>query len=89
MGEAKETVKGSGPSKRKKRKAPTETKNLIQMTQELMDEVSNCVSIKDDDTQSEGDLAKADNIRKAQLLRAAHTLLRGAKTLLEEYSCFS
>ena len=81
MGEVKETVKGSGSSKKPK---PNEG-NLIEQMQELRDEVSRLTAIKDDDTLKEGDTAKAENTRKAGTLRAVHSLLTAAQTLLEDY----
>jgi hypothetical protein len=50
-----------------------------------MEAVSNCIVVKDNDTQTEGETAKADNLRKATLLRSCYTLLKGAKTLMENY----
>lgn len=88
MGEVKETVKGSGSSRKKttrKKKGDDQTTNLIQDVSDLKDEVSRCIQVKDDDTQTEGDLAKAENIRKAGLMRAAYSLLGAAQALLEEY----
>jgi len=87
MGVVKETVKGSGPpaAKTKKKKGDVKSQNLIQMTEDLMDEISQCVQVKDDDTETEGDLQKAENIRKAQSLRSAHKMLMGVKAILEDY----
>jgi hypothetical protein len=85
MGEVKETVKGSGSTRKKKKPATKQTKNLIQEVSDLKDEVSRCIQVKDDDTQSEGDLAKAENIRKSGLMRAVYSLLNSAQALLEEY----
>jgi hypothetical protein len=84
MGEAKEIIKGSGSSARSQQ-APADTKNLMVLTQNIMNEVSNCIVIKDHDTQTEGENAKADNIRKAALLRSCYTLLKSAKILMEDY----
>ena len=85
MGEVKETVKGSGSARKAKKPATEQTKNLIQEISDLKDEVSQCIQVKDDDTGKEGDLAKADNIRKAGLMRAAYSLLSATQALLEEY----
>lgn len=84
MGEVKETVKGSGSTKKAPKSVSGPT-NLIQDTQALMDEVSKCVQVKDDDTRSEGDLAKAENIRKAAVMRSTYSLLAAVKALLETY----
>lgn len=82
MGEAKETIKGSG---QKTQRRPEDTGNLIDRVGSLMEAVSNCIVVKDNDTQTEGETAKADNLRKATLLRSCYTLLKGAKTLMENY----
>lgn len=84
MGQVKETVKGSGPAKKtttKEMKNP----NLLSAIDTLRDEVSNCISIKDKETETEGKDAATENFRKANVLRAADCLLRGAKLLLEMY----
>jgi len=85
MGEVKDTVKGDGLKKKPLRKSKIAGDNLIEMFQDLRDEVSRLTSIKDDDTLSEGDDAKAENVRKAGTLRAVHSLLTSAQTLLEDY----
>jgi hypothetical protein len=89
LGAVKESVKGGGTPAKKtttKRKAgAAESKNLIGKVSDLKDEISQCIQIKDADTSSEGDLAKAENIRKAALLRASFSMLNGVQTLLEEY----
>ena len=83
MGDVKETVKGSAPPKRKV--SSEDGQNLINRTQALMDDVSDCIVSKDDDVLNEGDSAKAENTRKAALLRASHSLLRSVKAMLEDY----
>ena len=85
MGEAKEIIKGNGPDAKAKREPSDDTKNLVAQTQNVMNEVDKCIKIKDNDTQTEGEPSRADNLRKATLLRACYTLLKGAKTLMEEY----
>lgn len=91
MGEVKEAVKGSGPAKTKgkllgkKKKGVTDGENLVEHFRALRDEVSNLTAIKDEDVGTEGDDEKAENIRKAALLRACHSLLTSCQTLLEEY----
>ena len=90
MGEVKDAVKGPGPKKKKsgilgKKNTSHDGQNLIEHFRELRDEVSELTSIKDDDVTTEGDDAKAENIRKAALLRACHSLLTSCQTLLEEY----
>ncbi len=81
MGEVKETVKGTP----KKRKKTSDNSNLQQRITSLMDDVSDCVVKKEDDAYKEGDSEKAENVRKAGLLRAVHTLLSCSKRLLEDY----
>lgn len=83
MGEVKDTVKGTPPPKAKTK--PVAGGNLIARMEDLRDEISRLTTIKDDDTVSEGDAAKAENIRKAATLRAAHSLITSAKVLLEGY----
>ena len=89
MGEVKESVKGSGPSKKKgwgkKKKGATDGKNLIEHFRELRDEVSELTEIKDDDVEKEGDAEKAENMRKAAIRRACHSLLTSCQALLEDY----
>ena len=85
MGEVKETVSGSGLKKKPLKKSKIAGENLIEMFQNLRDEVSRLTTIKDDDTQKEGDDAKPENARKAATLRAVHSLLTAAQTLLEDY----
>lgn len=83
MGEVKETVKGT--PKRGKKKTREDEWNLHQRISSMMDDVSDCVVKKEDDAYKEGDAEKAENIRKAGLLRAVHTLLSCSKRLLEDY----
>jgi hypothetical protein len=86
MGEVKDKVKGDGLKKKLLRKKKiVEGKNLIEYFEALQEEVSECIQIKDDDSLSEGDLAKPDNVRKAALLRSVHSLLTSGLTLLEDY----
>lgn len=87
MGEVKDTVKGDGLKKKKLlTKTPkVEGKNLIEYFEALQDEVSSCVQIKDEDTLKEGDTEKSENVRKAALLRAVHSMLTSSLTLLEDY----
>lgn len=83
MGDVKDAVKGT-PRKSKKKKS-SDNGNLQQRVASLMDDVSDCIIQKDDDVHTEGDAAKAENMRKAGLLRAVHTLLACSKNLLEDY----
>ncbi len=80
MGDVKEAVKGS-----KKISPKLMEGNLVERFTALIDEVSELVAKKDEDALSEGKSAKAENVRKAGLLRAASSLLRASKTLLEDY----
>ena len=83
MGEVKNEVHGVGPSKKSKKNLGSG--NLNQQVQDLCDELSRLTAIKDEDTLNEGDVAKAENVRKAVLLRCATSLMRSTKVLLEEY----
>jgi len=85
MGEVKDTVKGDGLKKKVLQKAKISGDNLIEHVEALRNEVSNCIQIKDEDTLNEGDDVKAENARKAATLRAVHSMLTTAKTLLEDY----
>ena len=91
MGEVKDAVKGSGPAPKKKsllgkkRSGATDGKNLIDHFQTLRDEVSELTTIKDDDVSKEGDDEKAENMRKAALLRAVSSLLTASQRILEDY----
>lgn len=86
MGEVKDKVKGDGLKKKLLRKKKiVEGRNLIEYFEALEEEVSECIEIKDDDALSEGDDAKANNVRKAGLLRCVHSLLVSGRTLLEDY----
>lgn len=90
MGEVKETVKGSGPKPKKsgllsKDKGFTNGKNLVEHFQGLQDLISELTAQKDEDTLNEGDDEKSENIRKAALLRASHSLITSARRLLEDY----
>jgi hypothetical protein len=88
MGEVKDAVKGTpSPSKKLLGKITGKDtpKNLVEQVHEMREKVSRLTAIKDDDTLSEGDAAKPDNVRKAAQLRAAHALLTAVATLLEDY----
>lgn len=81
MGIVSDTIKGTP-----KRKAREHTnQNLLDEITAMMDEVSDLTTLKDDDTQTEGEAVAPENIRKAGSLRAVHALLSAAKTLLENY----
>lgn len=58
--------------------------NVVQRLTELQDVVSDLATIKQHDAMSE-DHEAADNIRKAALLRATHSLLTAARALMEDY----
>lgn len=83
MGEVKDTVHGT-PSK-KRRKALKSDDNLVDQVKNLKDTVSDLIVIKDEDALKEGENEKAENVRKAANLRAAHSLLTSTQTLLEDY----
>jgi len=80
MGDVKEAVKGS-----KKVSPKLVEGNLVERFTGLTDELSDLTAKKDEDALNEGKDAKAENVRKAGLLRAASSLVRAAKTLLEDY----
>ena len=82
MGEVKDVVKGDGL---KSKPTKASDKNLILAVQSLRDEVSHLIQVKDDDSLNEGDVKKADNMRKAATLRAVHSLLTASQNLLEDY----
>lgn len=79
MGEAKEKVKGRAKVQK------VYSGNLINKIADLMDEVSDVVQTKENDIVSEGKGQEADNIRKAANMRAAYSLLSGARRLMEDY----
>lgn len=81
MGEVKDAIKG--PPK-KKILGKTQG-NLIDQYRALLDEAGRLTEIKDDDTLSEGDDKKADNARKAAVLRAVCSLTTACVTILEDY----
>lgn len=82
MGEVKDEVKGPAP----KRKAKLKTnQNLLESVTQMMDEVSDLTSKKDQDVLDEGEAEAPENVRKATSLRAVHSMLSGIKTLLENY----
>ena len=86
MGEVKEAVKGSGRAKPKRKLfGKDKSTNLVDELHGLREEISRLTAIKDNDALTEGDDARADNVRKAAQLRAAHTLLTSAATLMEDY----
>lgn len=84
MGDVKEEVKGT-PKKTSSAKTDKDAKNLVQRASEIVDDVSELVVKKDEDTLKEGDSAKAENMRKAGVLRAASTMFRTALKILEDY----
>lgn len=63
-----------------------EAENLVEYIMELRERVSELLTQKDQDVLDEGDEEKSENIRKAALLRAVHSLLVSAQRLLEDYS---
>jgi hypothetical protein len=89
VGVVSDTVKGSGPKKKSgllgKKKGSTDGKNLIEHLRGLHEEIGELTSIKDDDTLTEGADEKAENMRKAGLLRACASLVKTCQNLMEEY----
>lgn len=80
MGEVKEAVKGS-----KKISPKIMEGNLVERFTSLTDELSELTAKKDEDVLNESASEKAENMRKAGLLRAASSLVRTAKNMLEDY----
>ena len=81
MGEVKDSVTKRSPKPKKALDA-----GMLETAERLRDELSRCTAIKDDDTLSEGDDLRAENMRKATQLRSAHVLASGICALLEDYS---
>lgn len=81
MGEVKDAVTRRTPRDVK----PIDT-GLLETAEQLRDELSRCARIKDDDVLDEGDDTRAENMRKAAQLRAAHSLASSICALLEDYS---
>lgn len=84
MGDVKEAVKGSGKSVLSAAAAASHG-NLVDRTAEIIDELGRLVHLKDEDAMSEGELKQPENIAKAARLRAAVSLFRAAKVILEDY----
>lgn len=82
MGYVKDAVKGTP---RKKKGYTGGNLNLQERVVLIMNDVSDCIVQKDSDVGTEGEGAKAENMRKAGLLRAVHALLACSKNLLEDY----
>lgn len=82
MGEVKDTVKGTPPAKHRKAAGDS---NVVQQLIDLQDTVSDLTAIKDNDVLNEGDDQKSENQRKAGMLRATHSLITAARTLMEDY----
>ena len=81
MGEVKDKVTKRSSSRIK---TPIDA-GLLETAEQLRDELSRCTRIKDDDVIDESDDLKAENIRKAAQLRAAHALVTHVCALLEDY----
>ncbi len=82
MGEVKDTVKGTPPSKHRKGNGDA---NIVQQLTDLQATLSDLTMKKDDDTMVEGDGQMAENTRKAALLRATYDLVTAGLTLMEGY----
>lgn len=80
MGEVKDTV-----TKRTPRDVKALDAGLLETAERLRDELSRCCAIKDEDALSEGADLRAENMRKAGQLRAAHALVTTVCALLEDY----
>ena len=86
MGEVKETVKGQGlKTTPVVGKPKVKGDNLVEMLESLKEEVSKCIQKKDNDALTEGEAEKAENVRKAALLRGVHSMLSSSLGLLEDY----
>ncbi len=59
--------------------------NLVSQVQGIRDEVSRCISIKEDDVEAEGDALRAENESKVVMLQSAYNLLTKAQHMLEDY----
>lgn len=81
MGEVKDTVtkRTSTPKK------PLDA-GLLETAERMLDELSRCAAIKDEDALTEGDDLRAENMRKAAQLRSAHVLMGTVCRLLEDYA---
>lgn len=82
MGEVKEEIKGTPAPKKAN---PPGTGNLLDQVRTMTDELSRLTAIKDDDVAKEGDNLKAENLRKAGVLRAVTSMMRTVSYLLESY----
>lgn len=82
MGEVKDAVTKRSKSRIRK---PLDS-GLLETAERLRDELSRCAHIKDEDALTEGDDVRAENIRKAAQLRAAHALTTHVCALLEDYA---
>jgi hypothetical protein len=87
MGEVKDAVKGGGRPSPMSTAAGGDDKitTVLDDVRALANEISSLVAKKDEDTLSEGEAAKPENMRKAALLRATHALLTTVRALLEDY----
>lgn len=86
MGEVKDAVKGSGSKKSKPTPAAEASHgNLVQRTDAIIEELGELIQQKDEDAVNEGKSKQPENIEKAARLRAAASLFRAAKVLLEDY----
>lgn len=86
MGEVKDAVHGTGrKTPAVKEEGAAASDGLVARIDALRDEISRLTVIKDGDVNTEGPEARAENIRKAALLRAGHSLATSIKALLEDY----
>ncbi len=79
MGEVRDRIEGAAPAR------TGGSSGVVEQVRALADEVSRLTVIKDADVENEGPSLRADNVRKAGLLRAASSLLRAARVILEDY----
>jgi hypothetical protein len=79
MGEAKEIIEGK-PSVSKSAKQP-----VIKQLEEIIDDIGDAIDVKLNDLDVEGHAQMAENHFKLGILRAADSLIRRAKALLEDY----
>jgi len=82
MGDVKDAVKGK-PSRA--HDTPSASINLVDRLKSMVEEVGDLIEKKDKDTLDEGPDRVAENTMKAGKLRTANSLLRSAKTILEDY----
>jgi hypothetical protein len=85
VGEAIETVKGSGRSSPVPRSQTFAKGSVLSDLSNVVDRIDRAKEVKQTDLDAEGRAALAENHAKLGLLQAAGALVRRAKALLEDY----